>query len=124
MKALGLIAGLTVLALGLVALAEYISTDSGHPNHVPHPAGMMLAVSFAHADHVDQTCISCHHNYVDNTGIGMCFDCHKTDPEVSPLIEEQFHDLCRSCHIDHQLKGEPHGPVRQCIRCHVPDEAP
>lgn len=84
----------------------------------------MLEVTFAHIDHRAVNCVDCHHNFVDDTGQGLCFDCHKTDPAVNALIEDQFHDLCRGCHQDHQRLGEDGGPVRQCIDCHTADEAP
>ena len=113
------------LVLALVMIGTQIhSQNAAHPNRVPHPEGPMLAVSFAHADHTHETCISCHHNYVDDTGTGMCFDCHKTDETVADLIEEQFHGLCRDCHIEKQAAGETHGPTRQCSACHVPDDEP
>ena len=84
----------------------------------------MLDVTFAHIDHRPVNCVDCHHNFIDDTGQGLCFDCHKTDPAVNALIESQFHDLCRGCHLDHQLAGEDGGPVRRCIDCHTADEAP
>ena len=122
---LAVLTGILVLLLALVVIAAEIqSEDAAHPNRVPHPAGTMLAVSFAHADHTHETCISCHHNYVDDTGTGMCFDCHKTDESVGDLIEEQFHGLCRDCHIEKQAAGEAYGPTRQCNACHVPDDLP
>lgn len=124
MKALALALLLILVFAILMLLAQDKAQNPVHPRHVQHPDGLMLAVNFAHADHVDQTCISCHHNYVDDTGIGMCFDCHKSDPEVAHLMEAQFHDLCRTCHIDQQLAGKAHGPTRACVACHVPDERP
>jgi hypothetical protein len=84
----------------------------------------MLEVTFAHIDHRAVNCVDCHHNFVDDTGQGLCFDCHKTDPAVTAVIEDQFHDLCRGCHETQQRLGEEAGPVRQCIDCHTADEAP
>lgn len=108
----------------LVFVAEGVRNDPTHENRVPHPEGTMLTVTFAHADHVKQSCINCHHNYVDATGFGMCLDCHKTDETVKDLIEEQFHGLCRDCHLTEQTLAKDHGPTRSCIACHVPDEQP
>ncbi|MEE2783942.1 MAG: cytochrome c3 family protein [Pseudomonadota bacterium] len=108
----------------LVTIAHYRSRNTDAVHIVPYHEGTMLAVTFAHADHTEQSCIACHHNFVDNTGAGMCFDCHKTDPTIKDLIEDQFHDLCRDCHIDQQRDGKAHGPTRQCIDCHTPDEDP
>ncbi len=84
----------------------------------------MLPLTFAHLDHQAVNCIACHHNFVDDTGQGLCFDCHKTDPAVNALMEEQFHSLCRDCHVEKQRLGEDGGPTRRCIDCHTADEAP
>lgn len=84
----------------------------------------LLPLTFAHADHLEVTCVACHHNFLDDTGQGLCFDCHKTDRSVSHLIETQFHDLCRGCHVEKQLAGEDGGPLRACLDCHVADDAP
>ncbi len=124
MKPLVLALLLIFASAGLVWFSQSYSSDPTSPNRVHHPAGTMLAVYFAHADHMDQSCIACHHNYVDDTGSGMCFDCHKTDQEVAALIETQFHDLCRGCHIDEQAAGHEHGPTRHCVACHIPDTQP
>ena len=84
----------------------------------------MLPLTFAHLDHRSVNCVDCHHNFIDDTGQGLCFDCHKTDPNVNALMEEQFHALCRDCHVEKQRLGEDAGPTRQCIDCHTADEAP
>ena len=120
-----LLALATTALVGLVILfAEYQTERPDNPQLVPHPNGNMLAVKFAHKDHTKQDCVACHHNYVDNTGSGMCFDCHKTDPEVAPLIEEQFHNLCRGCHQDNQHQENEYGPIRSCFACHQVDNQP
>lgn len=69
-------------------------------------------------------CITCHHNFVDDTGNGLCFDCHKTHPAVNLEIESQFHTLCRGCHAERRNDGEASGPVRACNHCHEPDAEP
>ena len=85
----------------------------------------MLPVTFAHADHTHETCVTCHHNYIDDTGSGLCFHCHKTDPEVAPIIEQQFHDFCRGCHIDKLVVDKDfHGPIRICKDCHTAESEP
>ena len=85
----------------------------------------LLPVTFAHADHISQNCVECHHNYVDEVGFGAnCLACHKTDESVAHLIEPQFHDLCRGCHEEHMAAGEATGPVRECLRCHTADDDP
>ncbi len=124
MKPLGALLLLSLTGLLVAAVAEQRINNPANPQHVPHPNGALLAVSFAHADHTDQNCVYCHHNYVDDTGSGMCFDCHKSDPEVAPVIETQFHDLCRGCHMEQLAKAEHHGPTRACISCHTRDHLP
>ena len=124
MNPLLLFAGLGLLAALLILFAQHKAADDGAAHHNPYPSGVMLAVNFAHADHVEQACVACHHNFIDDTGQGLCFDCHKTDPEVADLIETQFHDLCRGCHVDEALQGNAYGPTRRCIDCHVMDDRP
>ncbi len=84
----------------------------------------MLPLTFAHIDHRQVNCVDCHHNFIDDTGQGLCFDCHKTDASVNALMEEQFHGLCRDCHVEKQRLAEDAGPTRYCIECHTADEAP
>ena len=100
----------------------------GYLIHIAQPvlrrSQPMLPLSFAHADHATVNCVKCHHNFIDDSGHGLCFDCHKTDQQVNALIEEQFHELCRDCHEKQQKLGEDGGPVRRCLDCHSPDEAP
>lgn len=115
---------LCLLGLCIVAGTTALRRDPAIADQVAHPNGARLPVYFAHADHVDQSCVSCHHNYTDDSGQGLCFDCHVTDPNVAPLIETQFHDLCRGCHADEQAAGEAHGPTRDCIACHQFEDLP
>jgi hypothetical protein len=84
----------------------------------------ILPMSFAHLDHVPVNCVDCHHNYVDDTGGGLCMNCHVTDQSVWPLFERQFHDLCRTCHEEKAALGEEGGPPRQCMACHLGDDLP
>ena len=79
-------------------------------------------MTFAHEDHVAENCLVCHHNYVDKTGNDLCMVCHVINQEVWPMFEPLFHDLCRSCHEDRQLKGEDHGPTRVCVDCHIDED--
>ncbi len=83
-----------------------------------------LPVSFAHADHREENCIDCHHNFNDQTGDGLCLDCHERSQAVAHLLEDQFHGLCRTCHAQRQAEGLPHGPTRRCLACHVADAEP
>ena len=84
----------------------------------------LLPLSFAHVDHRGVNCITCHHNFTDGTGQGLCIDCHKTDPKIRPQIEPMFHTLCRDCHVEKHAQGKDAGPVRRCSDCHIQDDAP
>jgi hypothetical protein len=77
-----------------------------------------LSVAFEHADHNEQSCTLCHHNFIDDTGQGACYNCHKQTAELAPAIEATFHDFCRGCHVQTRLEGEKSGPLRQCSLCH------
>ena len=87
-------------------------------------AAPMLPVNFAHLDHQQVNCIECHHNFVDTTGDGLCFDCHKRDPDIAAEMETMFHDLCRDCHVERQHDDLDGGPPRACFACHEGDELP
>ena len=84
----------------------------------------ILPMSFAHADHVAENCILCHHNYNDDTGGGPCMHCHTTNQQVWPLFEKQYHELCRGCHEDKAAEGIDGGPPRKCMDCHLGDDLP
>ena len=84
----------------------------------------ILPMTFAHADHSEQNCLLCHHNFKDDTGSGTCIICHQTDPSVNLLIKEQFHGLCMGCHTEKNSEGEPAGPLRVCDDCHTQDDLP
>ena len=87
------------------------------------PAGgpPILPMRFVHDDHVQVPCASCHHEFIDRRPGPPCLSCHVTDPKVSPLLEQQFHRLCRDCHVSDHAAGAASGPTRSCIGCHSPD---
>jgi len=99
-----LLAGLTYagLALRQVAMSE-------RPQ---------LPVAFEHIDHNTQPCADCHHNFVDDTGGGGCYNCHKLTPELAPEMESMFHEFCRECHLEQRMHQLESGPLRQCSLCH------
>ena len=108
-----------VLAFGspMVQERELLQHRYGSPEPI-------LPMTFAHADHTTVGCIECHHNYVDDTGGDNCMHCHVVNEDVWPLLETQFHDLCRGCHEDESALSEAGGPARRCDACHLPDSAP
>ena len=82
----------------------------------------LLPLYFNHDDHLKVSCLECHHEFVDETRQGDCIGCHKRSVELRREIEEDFHDLCRDCHIQLTAEGEDTGPVRGCFDCHQPDD--
>ena len=109
----GLLMGVLVLASALWLLRdEWLA-------HRP-----ALPMTFAHQDHVEVGCATCHHNFVDDTGVGLCIDCHKKDPEIAGDMESMFHSLCRDCHVSRQRDGLEGGPTRACADCHQGDDLP
>ncbi len=78
----------------------------------------LLPVTFDHADHRETACADCHHNFVDDTGGGTCYNCHKYEPEIAAHIEDMFHEFCFTCHVQMRVEGEESGPMRECGGCH------
>lgn len=78
----------------------------------------LLPVAFEHIDHNEQPCADCHHNYVDDTGGGACYNCHKLTPELAPEMESMFHHFCRGCHVEKRMHAQESGALRQCSLCH------
>jgi len=113
-------AGAAALAVLLTALGAAFSAWQ----NAARSSAPLLPVTFAHSRHAAESCAICHHNFVDQTGLGLCFDCHKHDPTVASRMEFQFHELCWGCHVERQQEGEVHGPTRACNGCHEADEDP
>jgi len=104
------LAGLVAAAL-LLMLAEYYRAS-----HAQEQA--MLPVTFEHIDHTATGCAQCHHNFIDESGGGTCYNCHKYSPDVIGDMEQTFHDFCFDCHVSTRLEGEDSGPMRECSGCH------
>lgn len=113
----GLWSFIALLLAGIVAIGAWY-----RPTVVAQAP--LLPMTFGHTDHRSVDCTTCHHNFVDNSGAGICIDCHHQTPELKLVIEEQFHTLCRDCHAELAISGEPSGPLRSCKGCHVEDDAP
>jgi len=112
-----------IVGAGLIAsLALAVAADRGRRDAVE--TRTLLPLTFAHVDHRSVNCITCHHNFVDSTGQGLCIDCHKTNAKVREQIEPMFHALCRDCHVAKRAAGDDAGPVRRCGDCHTADEEP
>jgi hypothetical protein len=86
----------------------------------PATTPAVLHAYFPHEKHRTVNCIACHHNFVDKTGAGSCYDCHRgTRADLPQAAEATFHEFCRDCHRDRALQGTKHGPVRECSGCHI-----
>ncbi len=80
----------------------------------------IVHVYFPHEDHRTVNCVTCHHNFVDQTGAAGCLDCHRSArPDLRQSGEATFHVFCRDCHRELALQGQKHGPVRECGVCHA-----
>jgi hypothetical protein len=83
-----------------------------------------LHAFFPHEQHRSVGCVTCHHNFIDKTGAGNCYDCHRsTRPDLHQASEATFHEFCRGCHVQLALERSKHGPVRECSQCHT-EQAP
>jgi len=109
---------------GVVFLGSPLTQPTEQPAHLYGSETPILPMSFAHADHENETCVTCHHNFADDTGHGFCMNCHVTQPDLAPLLEAQFHDLCRGCHLEKRLDSEDSGPLRACSGCHIAESDP
>src|SRR5277367_6002808 len=90
------------------------------PAMTPSP----LHAFFPHEQHRSVDCVACHHNFIDKTGAGNCYDCHRsTRPDLHQASEATFHEFCRGCHLQLALERRKHGPVRECSQCHS-EQAP
>jgi hypothetical protein len=83
-----------------------------------------LHAYFPHEKHRTVNCIACHHNFVDKSGAGSCFDCHRSARHDLPQASEAtFHEFCRDCHRNLAIERSKHGPVRECSGCHIEQPA-
>lgn len=92
-------------------------------SHLLEPATRpeLVAVHFPHEKHTKVPCVTCHHNFVDKTGLGSCLDCHRSNrADLTASAEATFHVFCRGCHtqLAELHAGDAHGPTRACSECH------
>ena len=91
-------------------------------SHLLQPAATpsLLPVYFPHEKHTTVDCVTCHHNFIDKTGVGSCLECHRSSqPNLTQSAEATFHTFCRTCHTDLAQTTDKHGPTRACSTCHV-----
>lgn len=109
---------LCLAVFGLVAFGPLVGRPAPERDLLYGSLVPILPMRFVHDDHFDVGCVTCHHEFVDGTAGPNCMTCHVTDPKVAPLLEVQFHALCRDCHVVERAAGKPSGPTRSCIGCH------
>ena len=91
----------------------------------PAATPSLLPVYFPHEKHTTVDCVTCHHNFVDKTGLGSCRDCHRSArPDLPESAEATFHTFCRTCHTDLAQSTTKHGPTRACSVCHAKEPPP
>jgi len=101
--------GLSLAVLLLFFAEQYRAGNS--------PNEPMLPVVFEHGDHTETACTNCHHDYLDNSGSGLCYTCHKQSPEIAADMQAMFHDFCFDCHVS-KRQDDDAGPQRECSGCH------
>lgn len=111
--------GLLGTVMVAIILAIVIRFDSMQPPQ------SRLPLHFDHGFHMSVACNTCHHNFVRieprfaTLSNQRCVACHMALPDQAPIIETTFHDFCMDCHQRQRLTGNPHGPLRECSRCHI-----
>lgn len=102
---------------GLLAAVLLLYLAESYRAHTA-PDQPLLPVIFEHGDHSETPCADCHHNFIDDSGGGTCYNCHKFDPDIAEEVETMFHDFCFGCHVSTRAEGEESGPMRECGGCH------
>jgi len=110
------------MSLMAVAGAALLLLPLGTPARLLEPvirAPDPMPVHFPHELHTSVNCVTCHHNFHDNTGTGSCVDCHRSSRNDLPHSSlTTFHMFCRDCHSERAREGLRHGPPRECQPCH------
>jgi Ferric reductase like transmembrane component/Class III cytochrome C family len=88
------------------------------------PRAQPLRVQFPHERHGAVNCITCHHNFVDQSGVDNCIPCHRSKrPDIRLGAQARFHPFCMDCHRGGEMPAGGlgrHGPVSHCSACHRP----
>jgi len=113
---------LNPLLPALLVVALGCALNYGHGELVKHRP--LLPLDFNHQAHGRVNCLTCHHDYADHSpsapsGERTCLLCHKKTPTLALRIEEDFHNLCRDCHLQNIQRLHTAGPVRECQVCHA-----
>jgi hypothetical protein len=78
---------------------------------------------FEHSIHGEVDCVNCHHDWAEPGGLisgDSCASCHLGRPGLRARLEEDFHRLCRGCHVD-ERSSHPQlsAPAARCSECHI-----
>jgi predicted CXXCH cytochrome family protein len=115
--ALAVGSAVVVTAVLLVALsAAGASTKLREPLLVRSSG---LPLDFPHTKHTAVPCATCHHNFVDETGLENCIACHQSArADLKVGVEARFHSFCFQCHRHPDSSLVRHGPIDGCEICH------
>jgi predicted CXXCH cytochrome family protein len=112
-------AALVALCLALLLALPWRGVAAGL-RESPLSRTQALVVTFPHEKHASVACVTCHHEFLDRSGSGTCYSCHRSDRADLPRgAEALFHVFCLGCHRDPPSAGGRHGPVTGCASCHA-----
>ena len=112
----------TLLPNSVAAALLFLLPIPTATSHLLQPAATpsLLPLYFPHEKHTTVDCVTCHHNFIDKTGVGSCLECHRSSqPNLTQSAEATFHTFCRTCHAELAQTTAKHGPTRACSTCHV-----
>jgi DMSO/TMAO reductase YedYZ heme-binding membrane subunit len=112
----------SVLGLSALAVAALLAHAVGDALREPLlRRGNSIPLDFPHGKHGMVNCLTCHHNYADGRGWGLCVQCHRGGrADLKEGVEARFHAFCLECHRHPQATLKRHGPVAGCSACHQP----
>jgi hypothetical protein len=110
-----------VVALAVACAAIVYSAPVGQARLAGLRTTPIDSAGFLHAKHARVTCVTCHHNFLDDTGKENCLNCHKrVSTDESMRIDRMFHAFCGECHRRESRVGErKSGPIDDCSGCHT-----
>ncbi|MGE0280809.1 MAG: cytochrome c3 family protein [Rhizobiaceae bacterium] len=110
-----------VIALAVACMAIVYSAPVSQARLAGLRTTPIDSAGFLHAKHATVTCVTCHHNFLDDTGKENCLNCHKrVSTSETMRIDRMFHAFCGECHRRESRTGErKSGPIDDCSGCHT-----